>query len=236
LVTLKPREQIRLDARAVLGVGLRDCCWQAASNFAIDDDTEEGKVIFMFKSASRFDEYALMDKALAYFTERLDLIANMMEKMYLLEESKTDTFIALINGEDYTIGTPLTYELQSHPGVIMASCAMPDSLEDRVKIEIVTDNPDNMVKIIKESTAALMAKIAYVQDQFAVIRHETYSKYLDKDGKSLFYDYDVIREEDPIQSKTPTKREKKRNDKTKGVKMDARIKKVAKTKKKSKSK
>lgn len=198
LLKLKPKEQVRLSARAVLGVGLRDCCWQAGSNYAIDEETEEGSVILMFKAASRFDEYTLMDRALEYFKERVDLISNMMEKMYLKEEEKTDTFIAIINGEDFTIGTPLTYELQSHPDVMAASCGLPDNLEDRIKITIATDDPKRMVDIIKESTASLLSKIDTVRKQFDKIRNDTYSKYLDKDGKSLFYDYDIVREEDPV--------------------------------------
>ena len=203
LLKLKPKEQIRLSARAVLGVGLRNACWQAASNFAMDDETfeDEGKTIFMFK-AIQFDEYTLMERALAYFADRTDLITTMMEKMYLTEEAKTGTFVAMIDGEDYTIGTPLAYEIQSHPDVLMASCAMPDYLVDQLKIEIVTDDPNRMVDIIQESAANLQAKIKAVQDQFAKIRNSTYSDYLDSNGKSKFYDYDVVRSEDPVQSKT----------------------------------
>lgn len=216
LLTLKPKEQIRLSAKAVLGVGLRNCCWQAASNYAIDEETEEteeaketkegdNSVILMFKASSRFDEYILMERALEYYKERTELITSMMEKMYLMEEEQTEAFIALINGEDYTIGTPLTYELQSHPDVLKASCGLPDNLVDQIKITIDTDNPDKMIDIIKESSKNLINKIETVQKQFAKIREETYSKYLDKNGKSLFYDYDLIREEDPVKSKSTSK-------------------------------
>jgi DNA-directed RNA polymerase subunit L len=206
LLRLKPREQIRLSARAVLGVGLRDACWQAASNYAIDDETfeDEGSVILMFK-AVQINEYVLMERALEYFKERVDLISNMMEKMYLTEEEKTGTFIAVIEGEDYTIGTPLAYEFQSHPDALMASCGMPDNLVDQVNLEIVTDDPDSIVKIIQESTANLLEKIETVKEQFKRIRESTYSKYLDADGKSKFYDFNEVREEDPVKSGSKSK-------------------------------
>jgi len=213
LLKLKPREQIRLSARAVLGVGLRNACWNAASTYALDDETEDGVILFMFK-AVQYDEYTLMDRAIAYFEERLDLIANMMEKMYLTEEEKTGTFVATINGEDYTIGTPLAYELQSHPDVMMASCGMPDNLVDQVRIEIVTDDPESMVKIIQESTARLQAKIAAVKRDFAEVRKSTFSQYLEEDSHSKFYDHDVVREEDPVKSSSKSKSDSKPSKKT----------------------
>ena len=43
----------------------------------------------MFK-AIQYNEYTLMERALEYFIERTDLISNMMEKMYLTEEEKTN--------------------------------------------------------------------------------------------------------------------------------------------------
>lgn len=203
LLKLKPKEQIRLSARAVLGVGLRDASWQAASTYAIDDETFEekgnGSVIFLFK-AIQYDEFTLMERALDYFKERLDLITHMMEKMYLTENEKTGSFVAMIDGEDYTIGTPLAYEIQSHPDVMVASCGMPDNLVNQVKIEIHTDDPDNMVNIIRDSAANLVAKIDTVREQFQKIRSENYSKYLDSNGKSKFYDFNQIREEDPVKS------------------------------------
>ena len=141
-----------------------------------------------------------MERALDYFKERLDLITHMMEKMYLTENEKTGSFVAMIDGEDYTIGTPLAYEIQSHPDVMVASCGMPDNLVNQVKIEIHTDDPDNMVNIIRDSAANLVAKIDTVREQFQKIRSENYSKYLDSNGKSKFYDFNQIREEDPVKS------------------------------------
>jgi DNA-directed RNA polymerase subunit L len=197
IIDLKPKEQIRLSAKAVLGVGLRDCCWQAASTYSLDEETEEGSVILMFKATLSFDEYALMDKALKYYKERTELIANMMEKKYLLEEDKQGTFIALLNGEDFTIGTPLAYEIQSHPDCLKGSCGMPDNLVDQIEITIVTEEADNIIGIIKDSVDNLIKKIEIIQEEFSKMKEETYSKYLDSNGKSLFYDYDSVREEDP---------------------------------------
>ena len=202
LMHLKPKEQVKLGAKAVLGIGLRDACWGAACNYSIDTETEEGATLLMFRSASQYDEYVLMERALEYFKERIDLVANMMHKSYLQEEDKTTEFVAMIEGEDHTIGVPLGYELQSHPDVIAASGTMPDNLEQRVRIMIVTDNPDRMVDIIKESAQNLIDKIEVVQKQFDSIRKATYSTYHNDDGTSKFYDHSEVWNNDPSKSKS----------------------------------
>jgi DNA-directed RNA polymerase subunit L len=158
-----------------------------------------------------------MDKAMAYFAERLELISTMIEKMYLMEQDKKNTFAAIINGEDHTIGIPLVYEMQSHPDIIKASCIKPDSLIQQIVIEIVVDDPKQMQRIISESIGMLMTKIKHVQSSFADIRHKTYDSYF-KNGKSIFYDYDYCREQDPTKSDKAGKTDKNMSRPTKSDK------------------
>lgn len=197
-IKLKRGEQIRLSARAVIGIGFAHSCWQAASNFAIDQETEPDSTILMFQSASRFNEYMLMFKALEYFKIRLNITKKQIIDKYLANEEKTEKFIVLIDGEDWTIGTPLAYELQSHPKAMYASCGMPDNLVDQIKIMVIASEADNITEIIEESFERLQSKIDVVKTRFDEIYKETYSKYLDKDGKSKFYDYDQVRHADPV--------------------------------------
>lgn len=198
LLELKPREQIRLSARAVLGVGFRHACWQAASNYAIDTETKDDSVILLFEAASRFNEYVLMEKALLYFKDRLELLCSELEEGYENEDEKTDKFIGVIIGEDATIACAYAYELQTHPDTLGASFSIPNDNETIVNITIQTDDPELILKIIRESKEKLMQKIKTTQNQFDALKKRTYSLYLDENGKSKFINIEKALNKDPV--------------------------------------
>jgi DNA-directed RNA polymerase subunit L len=172
LISLKPKEAFKCNMRAVLGIGLNDTCWDACSNFWYDQETVPDKTIVCFESASRFDEFILVDRALEYFRIKTKLLKDEINRMFLLEKNPLDRFQITINDEDHTMGEAINYEFQSHPDILKSSCAKPDHLVRQIVIDVVAFKKEKLLDSIMESMDGLTKKIDKFEKEFKKIERK----------------------------------------------------------------
>jgi DNA-directed RNA polymerase subunit L len=168
VISLKPKEALKCSMKAVLGMGLRDSLWGAASNSWHDFFAVKGSMV-MNVEAKSFNEFILVERALVYFKTRTKTMRDVIEKLYLLQEDQTSVFLIELIGEDSTMGEPITYELQSHPDIRSAACQIPDHLINTIVLHVTTFKADKMLTSILESMDNLYNKIEYFEKQFAKI-------------------------------------------------------------------
>ena len=168
LISLRPKEAFKCSARAVLGVGINDTCWDACSNYWYDQETIPDKTILSFESSSRFDEFVLVSRSLEYFKTRTMMLKDEIHRMYLLEEKNdpSDVFEITIKDEDHTMGEAINYEIQSHPSILKSSHKRPDFLVRHIVIEVVAFKKDKMLDGIMESFDNLVTKIDKFETEF----------------------------------------------------------------------
>ena len=82
LVSLKPREAFKCSLKAVIGIGINDASWDACSNYCFDQETIPDMTILKLESASRFDEYVLVQRSLEYFRIRANLLKDEIRRLY----------------------------------------------------------------------------------------------------------------------------------------------------------
>jgi DNA-directed RNA polymerase subunit L len=185
IISLKPKEAFKCSMRAVLGVGIREACWQACSNFCYDQESIPGKTIIKLQSASQFDEFVLIDRSLEYFRMRTKLLKDEIHRMYLLEENPSEHFEIKINDEDHTLGEPINYEIQSHPEIRKSSITKPDSLVRQIIIDVVAFKKNKLLDALMESLDNLISKINTFEKSFQKIERN------DKKNKK------VVKDDDP---------------------------------------
>ncbi|VBB18299.1 DNA-dependent RNA polymerase 2 subunit Rpb3 [Yasminevirus sp. GU-2018] len=166
IISLKPKEAFKCSMRAVLGVGVNHTCWDACSNFCFDQETDPDVTIAKFQSASQFDEFVLIDRAIEYYRTRANLLKDEIHRMYLLEKEPTERFQIEIMDEDHTMGEPINYELQSHPDIHKSSNSKPDHLMKKIVLDIVAYDKDKLLNAILESMDNLIAKIDKFEEEF----------------------------------------------------------------------
>ena len=170
IISLNPKEAFKCSMRAVLGVGVTDTCWDAASNFCYDEDeTVPGSYLVNFQSASQFDEFVLVDRALEYFRIRTKLMKDEINRLYLLDKSPTNRFMIQLVDEDHTMGEPISYEIQSHKDILNSSCSKPDHLIKTIVINVVAKNKDKLLNAVMESMDNLIAKIDHFEKVYKAI-------------------------------------------------------------------
>lgn len=184
IISLNPKEAFKCSLRAVLGVGINHTCWDACSNFCYDQETIPGSLIAIFQSASQFDEFVLVDRALEYFRVRTKLIKDEIHRQYLLEKTASTRFIIKLVDEDHTMGEPISYEIQSHKDIMNASCSKPDHLIKTMIINVVAKNKDKMLNAVMESMDNLIAKIDHFEKMYNTIKRPNNDKVTSNSSKS----------------------------------------------------
>lgn len=184
IISLKPKEAFKCSMRAVLGVGVNDTCWDACSNFCYDQETIPGSLIAKFQSASQFDEFILVDRALEYFRNRAKQVKDEINRQYLLDKTPTERFLIRLVDEDHTMGEPISYEIQSHKDIINASCSKPDHLIKNIVINVVAKNKDKMLNAVMESMDNLIAKIDHFEKAYNSITRPTENKTSNNNSKA----------------------------------------------------
>ncbi len=169
LISLKPKEAFKCSMKAVLGIGINDTCWDACSNFCYDQETLPGKTIVKIESASRFNEFILIERSLEYFRLRTKMLKDEINRMFLLETNSTNRFQITIKDEDHTMGEPINYEIQSHPDIMKSSNSKPDHLVRQIVIDVVAFEKEKLLNAIMQSMDNLIAKIDHFDDQFKLI-------------------------------------------------------------------
>jgi DNA-directed RNA polymerase subunit L len=191
LISLKPKEAFKCSMKAVLGIGINDTCWDACSNFCFDQETIPDKTILKFESASRFDEFKLIDRSLEYYKLRTQMLKKEFERMYLLEKNLTDRFQITIKDEDHTMGEAINYEMQSHPDILKASSTKPDYLVMQIVLDVIAFKKDKLKDAIMESMDNLIRKIDKFAKEFNKINRSTLtgsSKMTTTESKKLVPD------------------------------------------------
>lgn len=169
LISLKPKEAFKCSMKAVLGVGVVDTCWDACSNFCYDMETIPGSLIAKFQSASQFDEFVLINRALEYFRSRTKLLKEEVHRMYLEEKEHTDRFQIVINDETHTLGEAINYELQSHPNIDKSSVSKPNHLIRQIVLDVYAEDKSKMLNAVLESFDNLVTKIDKFETEFGKI-------------------------------------------------------------------
>lgn len=180
LISLKPKEAFKCSMRGVLGIGINHTCWDACSNFCYDQETIPDKTIVKFVSASRFDEFILVDRALEYFKQKTKLLKDEIYRLYLLEKNPTERFQIVIKDEDHTMGEPINYELQSHPYISKSSVSKPDNLIREIVLDIVAFEKEKILEAVMESMDMLIKKIDKFVKEFKKIKSDTSVKRANK--------------------------------------------------------
>jgi DNA-directed RNA polymerase subunit L len=170
LISLKPKEAFRCSMKGALGIGINHTCWDACSNFCYDQETIPDMTIVKFVSASRFDEFTLVDRSLEYYKLRTKILKDEINRMYLLEQNPLLEFKITIKDEDHTMGEAINYELQSHPDIAKSSNTKKDHLIREIEIDVVAFEKDKLLNAIMESMDKLIAKIEKFQHEFNKIR------------------------------------------------------------------
>lgn len=184
IVSLNPKEAFKCSMRAVLGIGIIDTCWDACSNFCFDQETVPGSTILIVQSASQFDEFILIDRALEYFRIRTKLMKDEINRLYLLDKFPTNRFMIKLADEDHTMGESISYEIQSHKDIMNASCSKPDHLVKNIVINVVAKNKDKMLNAVMESIDNLIAKIVHFEKEFKSIDRTSTNNKSNKSIKS----------------------------------------------------
>ena len=200
ITVLKPQEALCFDARAVLGVGMQRTIWEGAANFSIDSDLVPGQNVFAFHPSPHVDAFKLMDKALAYFKERARIVINSIKEKHKKEE-ECKQFVAVITGEDQTIGNPLVFEFQLNDKTATSSCVKPNHLVDKINISIVAKAKEDIGNILEEGYASLNRKIETLQNDLKGIEKKMRPVYFDADGISKFYHHKYLQQSDPSKIK-----------------------------------
>jgi len=200
IISLKPKEAFKCNMRAVLGVGLMDPSWFACSNFCYDQETIPDATILKMQSASQFDEFVLINRALEYFETRTKSLKDEIKRLYSSNPSNTDRFQIEIIDETHTMGEPINYELQSHPNILKSSIIRPDLLIRRIIIDIIAINKDVLLISIMESMDNLIVKINTFKKEFNKLQPEK-----EKENKK----------ENKKEKEKETKKENKKEKKTK---------------------
>lgn len=169
VISLKPKEAFRCSMRAVLGVGLRDSLWNAASNAWHDVFEVKDSVVMNVEASSCFDEFALVERGLEYFKLRTKVMRDYIEKNYKLQDDPDNVFIVKLIGEDDTMGEPIAYELQSHPDIKSAATRKTDRLVDQIELVVSSFKADKMLTAVLESLDNLIARIDNFDTKFREI-------------------------------------------------------------------
>jgi len=180
LISLKPKEAFKCSMRGVLGIGINHTCWDACSNFCYDQETIPDKTIVKFVSASRFNEFVLVDRAIEYFKLRTKTLKDEINRMYLLEKNPTERFQIIIRDEDHTMGEPINYEIQSHPDISKASISKPDHLVREIVLDIVAFKKEKLLDAIMSSMDTLIKKIDKFENEFKKIKKNDSGEKKDK--------------------------------------------------------
>lgn len=211
IIDLRPKEELRLSMKAVLGIGMVESCWKAgrgtidietdingdidAENERIHEDIDvinftdvPNHTILRVQGGSQFDEYKIVERALSYMVKRSEILKNEFIRIYLEQSEQTNIYEARIPHETYTMLNPIVYELNSLEDVIMAAGIKKDDLEKIITLRIETLEAEDITKVIEKAINNLISKIEYVEKLFQDIKKETYSTYLKKDGTPIDYE------------------------------------------------
>jgi DNA-directed RNA polymerase subunit L len=211
LIELRPKEAFKCSMTAVLGVGLRNSCWDACSNFYYDQETIEGKTILVLEASSRFDEFTLVERALEYFIIRTEKLKDEIKRLYLLEEEKTKKFEIVLKNEDHTIAEAINYEIQSHNDILVSSVKKPDLLVNNIVISIVAIDKNKLLEAIMSSIDNLIEKIHQFQLEFRKISKTK------KHTKAIIKDKSKTKSKTKAKSKIKTKAKSKTKARTKKI-------------------
>jgi DNA-directed RNA polymerase subunit L len=185
IISLNPKEAFKCSMKAVLGVGVNDTCWDACSNFCYDQETIPDSFIVKFQSASQFDEFTLIDRALEYFRSRTKLMKDEINRIYLLDKSPSNRFMIKLIDEDHTMAEPINYEIQSHKDIMISSCSKPDHLIKTMIINVVAKNKDKMLNAVMESMDNLIAKIDHFEKMYNLIDRANSKKKIPVSEKKI---------------------------------------------------
>ena len=207
LISLKPREAFKCSLKAVVGIGINDASWDACSNYCFDQETIPDMTILKLESASRFDEYVLVQRSLEYFRIRANLLKDEIRRLYGLEKQKTNKFIMTIRSEDHTMGEPINYEIQSHPNIVSSSVSKPDHLVREIRLCVVAISQETLLDSVCESIDRLVRKIDRFEKEFGKI-----AKPLAKPlAEPLVKPFDNPLDQLPAMEPKKPKRDKKKN-------------------------
>lgn len=140
LVQLRPKEVFKCRAYCVLGVGLNDNIFSAASR-AYFDEISKHKINLSIHSQGQIDEYDALYRGCICMINELKDIKNKIQDRYKNTAIEGSLEINL-DDKDYTIGYILNQFLQDNPNIEFSGMSKPDHLRNRVRIKMVSSKPN----------------------------------------------------------------------------------------------
>lgn len=171
LVQLKPGQSFKCQCRLVLGVGKRNCCWNASSNSFFEEVDDSFKLTV--ESMGQLDEVDIMVKSCAYMKERLRETKELLLKKYNTPDiTNGDKLLIILDNETHTLGAVLGDALQMNKDVVYAGTSRPDLLLDQIKIKLMTAKT-NPLPIVGKTIDYLIELYDNLQKQFSGLKGDT---------------------------------------------------------------
>lgn len=177
ITKLRENESFRCNAKAILGVGIVNDIWAAASNAYYEYDTEEDhKYILTLESQGQLDEYDIIDRCTGIMIDKLLILKQRFSTEYNTPDiEKKNTIVLTLTNEDATIGNILNYHLQEDNDIIYSGFSKPDHLQNKIVIKTISKELNPLIPIFK-----VIDHVIDVYNNFNTVLQKLGGKYITK--------------------------------------------------------
>jgi DNA-directed RNA polymerase subunit L len=164
LIKLRPNDKFECEMNASLGVGERHVIWSGVSNIFYDEIKNDFECLLTTESNQQFDEYTTLIRACKFLIKKYEDIKKDIEKKIKTKQIVPKKNINLrFEKENFTIGGPLNYELQSHENIETSLLTLPDNLINSIEINIIFfDNVKSPINAIIDCLNILINKFNHI--------------------------------------------------------------------------
>lgn len=177
VIKLKPNQEFVFKGNYVLGIGIRNDIFGAASNcyyHAVkEEDPYPSEYVFTMESCGQLDEYDILIKSCKILRKKLEIIKQNINNEHGKKEEKE--LIIKLENEDHTMGNIINVFFQDHPKISLSGCARPDLLVREMVIKCQSiDN--KIVSHIFEAIESIDKTFIHLEKVFVDLHKKASSK------------------------------------------------------------
>lgn len=164
LIQLKEGQSFKCRSKYVLGLGINNDIWSAASN-VFYDEISSNKYHFTIESQGQMDEYEMLKKACVIILDKIKNIKLFVDNSFSKKDYDSTNKITLnIYNEDISICHIINETLQNNKNIQFSGISRPYSFDSSTFIKIVSVN-NNPLTYIYESIDYLIELYTILNDK-----------------------------------------------------------------------
>jgi DNA-directed RNA polymerase subunit L len=176
IINLNPDEQFICKAVKILGVGIRNNIWAAASNCYYDVDDINNKIKFTIESQGQLDEYEILYKMCFTIQKKLKRIKKNIKNNIKSKIIEKEIIVIKFDDENHTTANIINDNLQNRSDVQYSGCSRIDLLENKINISYVTTNSNKLLPFF-ETIDFVISMFDHLRDKIINMG----KKYIDAD-------------------------------------------------------